>query len=50
VIVAVDEMGIPSLTVLQNEMRLRRPGDDLTITIMRDGERIDKRLIVERGW
>jgi len=50
VILSIDGQNLSSLTVLQNEMRLRRPGDVVKHEILRYGDRIEKEVIVERGW
>ena len=50
VIVSLDDMSIPSTVVLNNELRLRRPGDAVKVTIMREGEELMREVILERGW
>ncbi|MBC8145623.1 MAG: trypsin-like peptidase domain-containing protein [bacterium] len=50
VIESIDDQNIPSLTVLTNEMRLRRPGDVMKVVLIRYGDRLTKEIMVERGW
>lgn len=50
IIISIDDKSVPTVVVLSNEMRLRRPGDRIKLEIMRYGDRMEKQVMVERGW
>jgi len=47
VIVALDGVAVASVPDISSRLRGRKPGDTVTLTILRDGERIDLRVTLE---